>query len=117
IECRLYAEDPYQQGMPSVGLIGSCVFPEAPGRRYEIGFEKGDTITSFYDSMIAKVIVWDNNRNNAIDKMIKTLKDIVVFGLHTNIPYLIEILDHPEFRSGEMTTQFIAKNFSESLSP
>lgn len=117
IECRLYAEDPYQGGIPSVGLIGSCEFPEGPGRRFEVGFEKGDTITSFYDSMIAKVIVWDENREKAIDKMIKTLQSTIVFGLQTNIPYLIEILKHPEFRSGEMTTQFISKYFADPLKP
>jgi len=117
IECRLYAEDPYQGGIPSVGLIGSCLFPEGPGRRYEVGFEKGDTITSFYDSMIAKVIVWDETREKAIDKMIKTLQSTVVFGLQTNIPYLIEILNHSEFRSGEMTTQFISKYFADALKP
>jgi acetyl-CoA carboxylase biotin carboxylase subunit len=117
IECRLYAEDPYQNGIPSVGLIGSCEFPEGPGRRFEVGFEKGDTITSFYDSMIAKVIVWDENREKAIDKMIKTLEATIIFGLQTNIPYLIEILNHSEFRSGEMTTQFISKYFSEPLKP
>ena len=117
IECRLYAEDPYQGGIPSVGLIGSCIFPEGPGRRFEVGFEKGDTITSFYDSMIAKVIVWDETREKAIDKMIKTLESTIIFGLQTNIPYLIQILDHPEFRSGEMTTQFISKYFSDPLKP
>lgn len=117
IECRLYAEDPYQGGIPSVGLIGSCEFPEGPGRRFEVGFEKGDTITSFYDSMIAKVIVWDENREKCIDKMIKTLQSTIVFGLQTNIPYLIEILNHSEFRSGEMTTQFISKYFADPLKP
>lgn len=117
IECRIYAEDPYQGGIPSVGLMGSCVFPEGPGRRFEVGFEKGDTITSFYDSMIAKVIVWDESRDKAIDKMISTLKSTVVFGLHTNIPYLIEILNHREFRSGEMTTQFISKYFADPIPP
>lgn len=117
IECRLYAEDPYQNGIPSVGLIGSCEFPEGPGRRFEVGFEKGDTITSFYDSMIAKVIVWDENREKTIDKMIKTLQSTIIFGLQTNIPYLIEILNHPEFRSGEMTTQFISKYFSDAIKP
>jgi acetyl-CoA carboxylase biotin carboxylase subunit len=117
IECRLYAEDPYQNGIPSVGLIGSCHFPDGPGRRFEVGFEKGDTITSFYDSMIAKIIVWDENREKAIDKMIKTLESTIIFGLQTNIPYLIEILNHSEFRSGEMTTQFISKYFSEALPP
>ena len=84
-------------------------------RRYEYGFESGDTITSYYDPMIAKVIVWDETRPRAIQKMIRTLKDSIVFGVHTNIPYLIEILNHQDFQSGTMTTRFIENNFSEGL--
>ncbi|MEQ1722947.1 MAG: biotin carboxylase N-terminal domain-containing protein, partial [Pseudobdellovibrio sp.] len=115
IECRVYAENPYQGGMPSTGLLGSVHWPEGPRRRYEFGFETGDTITSHYDPMIAKVIVWDENRSRAIDKMIRTLKDSRVFGVYTNIPYLIEILNHEEFRSGKMTTRFIETHFAEGL--
>ncbi|GIL17544.1 MAG: biotin carboxylase [Oligoflexia bacterium] len=115
IECRLYAENPYLGGVPSTGVLGKVEWPEGPGRRYEYGFEEGDEITSFYDPMIAKVIVWDETRPRAIQKMIRVLKDSVVFGVHTNIPYLIEILSHPEFVSGEMTTRFIEKHFSEPL--
>lgn len=117
IECRVYAENPYQSGMPSTGKLGLVYWPEGPRRRFEFGFEAGDVITPHYDPMIAKVIVWDENRNRAIEKMIRTLKDSVVFGVHTNIPYLIEILDHEEFRSGKMTTKFIEKYFAESLKP
>ncbi len=116
IECRLYAENPYLGGVPSTGLLGLVEFPEGPGRRFEYGFEEGDTITSYYDPMISKVIVWDETRLRAIQKMIRVLKDTVIFGVHTNIPYLIEILSHPEFISGTMTTRFIEKNFSNPLS-
>lgn len=115
IECRVYAENSYQGGMPSTGKLGSVHWPEGPRRRYEFGFESGDTITSHYDPMIAKVIVWDETRSRAIDKMIRTLKDSTVFGVHTNIPYLIEILNHEEFRSGKMTTRFIETYFAEGL--
>src|SRR3989344_495142 len=115
IECRVYAEDPFMNGMPSTGKIGTQIWPEGPRRRYEYGFDEGDTITAHYDPMIAKVIVWDENRPRAIQKMIRTLKDCVIFGVHTNIPYLIEILDHPDFRDGSMTTRFIEKHFSEGL--
>jgi acetyl/propionyl-CoA carboxylase alpha subunit len=115
IECRVYAENPYAGGMPSTGKLGYVAWPEGPRRRYEFGFEAGDTITSYYDPMIAKVIVWDENRTRAIDKMIRTLKDSTVFGVHTNIPYLIEILDHEEFRSGKMTTRFIENHFSSGI--
>lgn len=115
IECRINAEDPYQGGMPSIGELGGCYWPAGPGRRFEVGFEEGDEITSHYDSMIAKVIVWDESRYRAIQKMKRTLQETVIFGLKTNIPYLQAILSHPEFVHGEMTTQFIEKYFSKPL--
>lgn len=117
VECRVYAENPYQSGMPSTGKLGFIQWPEGPRRRFEFGFDSGDTITAHYDPMIAKVIVWDENRARAIDKMIRTLKDSVIFGVNTNIPYLIEILNHEEFRSGKMTTKFIETHFAEGLHP
>ena len=117
IECRVYAENPYQSGMPSTGKLGLVSWPEGPRRRFEYGFEAGDVITPHYDPMIAKVIVWDENRNRAIEKMIRTLKDSIVFGVHTNIPYLIEILGHQEFRTGKMTTNFIETYFADGLKP
>lgn len=115
IECRIYAENPYQGGVPSTGLLGRVIWPEGPGRRFEYGFEEGDEVTSFYDPMIAKVIVWDETRTRALQKMICVLKDSVVFGVQTNIPYLIEILNHPVFIDGTMTTKFIEQYFSEGL--
>jgi acetyl/propionyl-CoA carboxylase alpha subunit len=115
IECRIYAENPYAGGIPSTGILGHVIWPDGPGRRFEYGFEEGDEITSFYDPMIAKVIVWDETRLRAIAKMKKVLADTIIFGVHTNIPFLQEILSHPEFISGTMTTQFIEKYFSEPL--
>tara|TARA_B100001248_G_C27396576_1_gene466011 strand:+ start:27 stop:1391 length:1365 start_codon:yes stop_codon:yes gene_type:complete len=115
IECRIYAEDPYMNGVPSVGPLGYCSFPEGPFRRFEVGFEEGDEITSNYDSMIAKVIVWDESRTRAIQKMEQTLKDTVIFGVRTNIPLLFQILSHEEFVRGEMTTGFFEKHFSKGL--
>jgi acetyl/propionyl-CoA carboxylase alpha subunit len=115
IECRIYAEDPYKGGIPSTGLLGTVEWPEGPGRRFEYGFEKGDTITSYYDSMIAKVIVWDENRPRCLEKLKFVLRNSIVFGVQTNIPYLLEILSHPEFVTGKMTTRFIEKYFNEPL--
>ena len=115
IECRVYAEDPFKGGIPSTGLLGKVEWPEGPGRRFEYGFDAGDVITPFYDPMIAKIIVWDENRLRAIEKMTRVLKDSVVFGVKTNIPYLLEIINHPEFVKGVMTTRFIEKNFAEPL--
>jgi len=115
IECRIYAENSYLGGVPSTGLLGQVFWPEGPGRRFEYGFEKDDEVTSFYDSMIAKVIVWDENRIRAIQKMKRVLADSVIFGVHTNIPYLQEILSHPDFIDGTFTTRFIDKFFPNGL--
>ncbi len=115
IECRVYAENPYMNGMPSTGKLGTVHWPEGPRRRFEFGFESGDVITSHYDPMIAKVIVWDETRPRAIEKMIRVLKDSTIFGVHTNIPYLIAILSHDEFIKGTMTTRFIEHYFADGL--
>ncbi len=116
IECRIYAEDPYKGGIPSTGKLGAMIWPEGPGRRYEVGFEEGDEVTSYYDPMIAKAIFWDESRQRCINKAIACLGEAIIFGVHTNIPFLQQILDHPEFRDGTMTTQFIGKHFPEGLS-
>lgn len=115
IECRLCAEDPFTPGIPSLGEIGFQKWPEGPGIRVDYGFESGDEITSHYDSMIAKIIVWDETRPRAIRKMLKVLDETIIFGVKTNIPFLKSILIHPEFISAEMTTGFIAKYFPNGI--
>src|SRR5690606_38813849 len=112
-----YAEDAYRNGAPSIGKIEYLEFPEGLGRRFEVGFSAGDEITPFYDSMLAKIIVWDENRTLAIRRMLQTLDGTVVFGLHTNIPLLKSILEHDEFITGHYTTQFINNYFPEGLNP
>jgi acetyl-CoA carboxylase biotin carboxylase subunit len=115
IECRVYAEDPYNRGLPSTGEILGMHWPEGPGRRYEVGFEAGDEVTAYYDPMIAKMIVWDEDRPRAIRKMLRTLDDSVIFGVKANLPYLKAILQHKDFLEGTMTTQFIQQYFPEGL--
>lgn len=115
IECRIYAEDPCSGGCPSTGRILGLHWPAGPGRRFEVGFDEGDEITPYYDPMIAKVIVWDETRIRAIQKMRQTLQETVIFGVRTNIPLLAKILEHADFVSGTMTTKFFAENFSGSL--
>lgn len=115
IECRIVAEDPYKAGIPSIGKLGPMSWPHGPGRRFEIGFEEGDEISPYYDSMIAKIIVYDESRPKAIKKMIQTLSETVIMGVHTNIPLLKSILDHENFVSGQFTTQFIPTFYPEGL--
>jgi acetyl/propionyl-CoA carboxylase alpha subunit len=114
IECRVYAEDPYK-GVPSTGRLEGAHWPQGPGRRFEVGFEPGDEITTHYDPMFAKVIVWDETRSRAIQKMKQTLSEIVIFGVHTNIPLLQEILSHKDFVTGTMTTRFFETHFHKPL--
>lgn len=115
IECRLYAEEPYKGGIPSTGRLLAAEWPQGPGRRFEVGFEPGDDITANYDPMIAKVIVWDETRIRAIQKMKRVLSETVVFGVRTNIPLLQKILSHDEFLSGTMTTRFFEAHFNKGL--
>jgi len=117
IECRIYAEDPFLGGVPSTGKLGLVKWPEGPGRRFEYGVEEGDEVTSFYDPMIAKVIVWDETRERAILKMRHVLKESIVFGVQTNIPFLLKVLDHPVYINAQHTTQFISSYFSDPLEP
>jgi acetyl/propionyl-CoA carboxylase alpha subunit len=117
IECRLYAEDSYTVGIPSTGKIAYQSWPDGPHRRFDYGYEEGDEVTSYYDSMMAKIIVWDENRNRCIKKMLKTLDDTILFGVKSNIPYLKEILNHPEFIDGQFNTQFINNHFPSGLTP
>ncbi len=113
IECRLYAENPYSSGLPSTGPIGYQFWPDGPGRRFDYGYEAGDTVTPYYDSMMAKIIVWDETRSRAIKKMLRVLDETILFGVETNIPLLKSILMHPDFIDGTFTTQFFNQHFKE----
>lgn len=115
IELRLYAEDPYYGGLPSTGLLGTCNVAEGAGRRIEIGIERGDEISPYYDSMIAKLISTQSTRIDAIADLLQMLSDSVFFGVQTNKPLLKKILNHPEFIIGSMNTKFFETYFSENL--
>jgi acetyl/propionyl-CoA carboxylase alpha subunit len=117
VECRLLAEDPYNNGLPSTGRISTAAWPIGPGRRFDAGVESGDVVSTHYDPMIAKIIVVDESRTKAIQKMKRTLSETIMFGVRTNIPLLQEILRQPEFVLGTMSTDFFAKHFSQGLPP
>lgn len=117
IELRLYAEDPYQGGIPSTGLLGSLDFPLNSGRRLEIGVDSNDEVSPFYDSMIAKMISTQSSRIEAITDLIQWITASRVFGVQTNRPLLKQILSHYEFVLGTMNTKFFEKYFSSSLVP
>ncbi len=110
IECRIYAEDPFNNFAPSPGLICEYIPPAGGiGIRDDTGVYSGYTVPIFYDPMISKLITWGRNRNEAINRMKRALFEYRIAGIETNIPYFIQILDSKEFLSGTYTTKILDK--------
>jgi 3-methylcrotonyl-CoA carboxylase alpha subunit len=107
IEARLNAEDPAHGYLPSTGTIARFEVPAAPGVRVDTGVRDGSEISIYYDSMIAKIIVWGTDRPAAIARMESTLRDTRVTGVKTNLPLLRAIVADDAFRIGETTTRFL----------
>ena len=113
IEVRIVAEDPAKGFLPSIGKITAWAEPKAPGVRVDTGFGPGGEITRYYDSLIAKVIAHAPTRDEAIDKLKNALRDFHILGVKTNIAYLIDILSHPHFQSGDLDTGFLERELPE----
>jgi acetyl/propionyl-CoA carboxylase alpha subunit len=109
LECRVYAEDPANGFTPSVGQIEFYRPASGPGVRVDDGIEAGTEVSPYYDPMLAKIITYGDDREEAIRKMIRALQDTVIFGVTTNIPYLLDILEDEQFREGNVSTKFIER--------
>lgn len=112
IEARVYAEDPANGFLPAVGKVLLAKFPHAPGVRVDSGVETGDEITIHYDPMIAKIIAHGTDRADAIRKLDAALADTIILGVTTNLPFLRDVLAHPAFQRGEVTTDFVEREFA-----
>jgi acetyl/propionyl-CoA carboxylase alpha subunit len=112
IECRVYAEDAANGFLPAIGPVLLAKFPSAPGVRVDTGIETGDEVSIHYDPMIAKITVLGQNRAEAIRKMQAALRNTVILGVTTNVRFLREVLAHPVFQRGEVTTSFIEREFA-----
>ncbi len=110
IEVRLYAEDPDQDFLPSTGTVTHFLKPEGPGIRVDSGIESGDEITQFYDPMIAKLIVYGEDRLAALARLQSALEQSAVFGVKTNASLLHTIADHPAFQEGRTFTSFLLEH-------
>jgi acetyl/propionyl-CoA carboxylase alpha subunit len=113
IECRIYAEDPSRNFLPTPGHVRKLVLPLGPGIRNDVGIVEGQEVSSSYDPLLSKLVVWDSNRADAIDKMNYALSNFVVLGLITNQPFLKEIMSNKDFTKGNFDTNFISENYSE----
>jgi len=117
IECRIYAEDPEQNFMPSPGLITHLHEPSGPGLRLDSGISAGYTVPIDYDPMLAKLAVWGPTRDRALGRIDRALSEYSVGGIRTNIAFFREVLSDPEFRAGEFSTSFIESFFHRRRPP
>lgn len=112
IECRINAEDPFNNFMPSTGRITHSLLPTGPGVRIDTGVFPGFEITPFYDPMIAKLIVWGETRGQAILRMRRALEEYRIVGVRTNIPFHQTLMDSHRFMGGQFDTRFVEERFS-----
>jgi propionyl-CoA carboxylase alpha chain len=107
IECRIYAEDPRNNFLPSTGRIACWEEARLPGIRYESGVETGSEVTIHYDPMLAKVIAHAETRGEAARRLAKALALMRAEGVRTNVPLLLAVLRHPQFLAGHLDTHFL----------
>ncbi|HIN04844.1 MAG TPA: acetyl-CoA carboxylase biotin carboxylase subunit [Dehalococcoidia bacterium] len=108
LECRIYAEDAYDNFAPSTGTLLSWQPPHGMGLRLDSGVSQGQEVTPYYDSMLAKLVSWGADRQASINRMSKALENFPVVGVTTNIPFLMRAIHHPAFTSGNYDTRFVA---------
>lgn len=110
IECRVYAEDPQRNFLPSIGTLHTLEVPAGPGIRVDSGVRAGDEVTIHYDPMIAKVIAYAPTRDDARRKLLYALRQMVVLGVTTNVRFLMRLLDDPVFAAGQVDTTYVDAN-------
>jgi acetyl-CoA carboxylase biotin carboxylase subunit len=107
IECRIYAEDPDAGFLPSPGRITELRVPAGPGVRDDGGMETGSEVPIFYDPLISKLVTWGEDRAEAIARMRRALREYVVEGIRTTLPFFEWMLDHPDFAAGRFHTGYL----------
>jgi acetyl-CoA carboxylase biotin carboxylase subunit len=113
IECRIYAEDPENDFLPSFGKVLFVKEPSGPGIRNDSGLYSGIEVTMHYDPILAKLICWGETRESARRKAIQALSDYAILGIKTQVNYLKDLLSHQEFVDGNTRTDFIPKNMGD----
>ncbi|HQT91138.1 MAG TPA: biotin carboxylase, partial [Candidatus Kryptobacter bacterium] len=115
IECRIYAEDVYNNFLPDTGTLRTLREPTGNGVRVDSGVEQGSEISVYYDPMIAKLSVWDITRGEAIAKMVRALGEYVIVGVKTTIPFCRFVLKSDSFRSGKYSTHFVGEYWKTAV--
>ncbi|MBP0439939.1 acetyl/propionyl/methylcrotonyl-CoA carboxylase subunit alpha [Tianweitania sediminis] len=113
IEVRLYAEDPVGDFMPQTGRVKEWIAPQGPGVRVDHGLRAGTEVSAFYDPMLAKIIAWGKNREEARRRLLRALADTRIFGLTNNRSFLMDALAAQTFIDGKATTAFIEETYPD----
>ncbi|EDY81634.1 Carbamoyl-phosphate synthase L chain, ATP binding domain protein [Verrucomicrobiia bacterium DG1235] len=111
IECRILAEDPWQNFMPSIGTISGFNLPCGPGVRTDTGVGLGSEVTPYYDSLLAKIVIWDTTREEAIIRTCCALEEFQIAGIDTTIPFYIQLLNTQTFKEGKVHTRFLEDEY------
>ena len=112
LECRVTAEDPFNNFLPSLGCIDYLAEPSGPGVRVDSALFSGAELPYHYDPMVAKVITWGRSREEAIQRMRRALREFVIVGVETNIPFHLQMLEDARFLAGDISTAFLEREFS-----
>jgi acetyl-CoA/propionyl-CoA carboxylase biotin carboxyl carrier protein len=108
IEVRVNAENPAGgKFLPAPGRIGTLIPPQGFGVRWDGGYESGDEVSQYYDNLVGKLIVWGSDRDTAIDRMLRAIREFRIDGIKTTLPADIAILEHPDFRAGKHSTKWV----------
>jgi acetyl-CoA carboxylase biotin carboxylase subunit len=111
IECRVTAEDPERAFAPSAGRIRTLRLPEGPGVRNDAGFAEGSEVPVYYDSLLAKLIVWGATRDEAIARLRRALGEYVIVGVPTSLPFHRFVVEDEAFRAGDLSTAFVEERY------
>jgi acetyl-CoA carboxylase, biotin carboxylase subunit len=109
IECRITAEDPFNDFLPATGVLQYLRVPSGPGVRWDAGVEAGNEVTLFYDPLLAKLIAWGETREAAIQRMRRALSELVIVGLPTSQPFHLRVMDDAEFLKGEIDIEYLER--------
>jgi acetyl-CoA/propionyl-CoA carboxylase biotin carboxyl carrier protein len=115
IEVRINAENATKGFLPSPGTISRLRLPAGPGVRWDGGYDEGDTISQYYDNLVGKLIVWAPDRDRARHRMLRALRELVIGGIHTTVPAHELVLAHPDFASGNHSTNWLENEVDLSV--